>query len=142
MHQPDKTKNVLMQFSFLSFKQIRGVPMGGNCSPLLADQFLLHCECVFMKNLVANEKFCLAKLLSFTTRYIDDLCIVNCKHFETLLALIYPHDLVAERSGNDCKSIDYLDVKVNIREDGLHASVYRKVDAFPFEVILFTSVGQ
>ena len=77
-------------------------------------------------------------MLSHTTRYIDDLCIFNYKHFETLLPQIYPHDLVAERNGSDCKSIDYLDVKIKIHEDGLHTLVYHKVDDFPFEVVLFT----
>ena len=45
---------------------------------------------------------------------------------------------IAERNGSDCKSIDYLDAKINIRDDVVHTSVYHKVEAFPFEVYLFS----
>ena len=70
--------------------------MGGNCSPLLADLFLLNCEFCFMKELVKEKKFRLAKLLSHTSRYIDDICVINYKHFDSLINRIYPTDLAAE----------------------------------------------
>lgn len=129
---------VFVVFGGKVFQQIRGIPMGGNCSPLLADLFLLHCEFVFMKSLVSNKKFGLAKLLSNNTRYIDDLCIFNYKHFESLLPQIYPTDLIAERNGSDNKDVVYLDVHLSVTEECVHASVYHKVEAFPFEVVLFT----
>ena len=129
---------VYVAFGGLVFKQIRGVPMGGNSSPLLADLFLLHCEFVFMKKLVSSKKFGLAKLMSCNTRYIDDLCIFNYKHFDGLLAQIYPDDLIAERNGNNDKCVSYLDVNINVFHDGVHSSVYHKVDDFPFNVVLFT----
>ena len=65
-------------------------------------------------SLVKNKKFGLAKLLSNTSRYIDDLCIVNYKHFHLLIDNIYPKDLIAERNGDDDKNADYLDIKINI----------------------------
>lgn len=91
-----------------------------------------------MKYLLANKKFGLARLLSSTTRYIDDVCIFNYKHFNTLLSKIYPADLIAERNGNNNTSVEYLDVKLDVCYDGLHTSVYHKVEQFSFEVILFT----
>ena len=102
--------------------------MGRNCSPLLADLFLLHCEFVFMKSIVSNKKFGLAKLLSNNTRYIDDLCIFNYKHFESLLPQIYPAALIAERNGSDDKKVNYLDIHSSVYE-GVHSSVYHKVEA-------------
>ena len=87
--------------------------MGGNCSPLLADLFLTHCEFLFMTNLLKNKKFGLAKLLSSTSRYIDDVCLLNYKHFDLIIDRIYPSDLIAERNGDDEKIVDYLDVKIN-----------------------------
>ena len=129
---------VFVTFSGKVFKQVRGLPMGGNCSPLLADLFLAHCEFVFMKSLITDKKFGLARLLSRTSRYIDDLCIVNYRHFETLLPKIYPTDLVAERHGDNDKSVEYLDVKINIVFDKVQTSVYHKVDDFPFPVVLLT----
>ena len=129
---------VFVVFGGLAFKQVRGIPMGGNCSPMLADLFLCHCEFVFMKSLVSNKKFGLARLMSCTTRYIDDICLFNYKHFDTLVTKIYPADLKAERNGTDNTSVEYLDVKLNICSDGLHTSVFHKVEQFCFDVIVFT----
>ena len=129
---------VYISFGGLAFQQVKGIPMGGNCSPLLADLFLLHCEFQFMKSAMSDKKFHLAKLLSRTSRYIDDLCIVNYRHFEDLITKIYPHDLSADRNGSDNKSVDYLDVKLTINDSGVHTSVYHKVDDFSFPVILLT----
>ena len=58
--------------------------MGGNCSPLLADLFLAHCEFLYMGKIIKDKKYGLAKLLSNTSRYIDDLCFINYKHFVSL----------------------------------------------------------
>ena len=128
---------VYVSFGGLVFKQTKGIPMGGNCSPLLADLFLCHCEFVYMTNLIKNKKFGLAKLLSNTSRYIDDLCIVNYRHFHSLIKDIYPEDLIAERSGANDKNVDYLDVKISI-SDVFRTSVFHKVDDFNFPVILLT----
>ena len=128
---------VYVVFEGLVFKQTKGIPMGGNCSPLLADIFLSHCEYVYMSNLVKNKKFGLARLLSHTCRYIDDLCIVNYKHFHNLINVIYPEDLIAERSGSNDKYVDYLDVKVEV-DAVLLTCVFHKVDNFNFPVILLT----
>ena len=73
---------VYVTFAGKVFKQVRGVPMGGNSSPLLADLFLLNCEFSYMKQIVKDKKFGLAKLLSNTSRYIDDVSVVNYKHFD------------------------------------------------------------
>ena len=129
---------VFITFAGNVFRQIRGVPMGGNCSPLLADLFLLNCEFSFMKDLVKDKKFGLAKLLSNTSRYIDDICVVNYKHFDSLLQKIYPADLLADRNGVDSKAVVYLDVSLKIDSDGLRTTVYHKVDDFDFPVVLLT----
>ena len=131
-------KEVYVTFGGLVFKQIRGIPMGGACSPLLADLFLAHCEFIFMTSLIKDKKFGLARLLSNTSRYIDDLMLINYKHFDTLVNKIYPVDLLAERSGDDDKNVDYLDVNLSIVSEGLRTSVFHKVDNFNFPVILLT----
>jgi len=129
---------VYISFSGYVFRQIRGVPMGGNCSPLLADLFLLNCEFAFMKQLVKNKKFGLAKLLSNTSRYIDDICVINYKHFNTLIPKIYPMELLADRNGVNDKAVVYLDVRLQSSSDGLRTSIYHKVEDFDFPVVLLT----
>ena len=55
---------VYVVFGGMTFRQVKGIPMGGNCSPLLADLFLCHCEFVYMKSLLSDKKVGLARLLS------------------------------------------------------------------------------
>ena len=67
------------------------------------------------------------------------MCIVNYKHFHNLIKVIYPEDLIAERSGSNDKTVNYLDVKIDIgRPTVLRTSVFHKVDDFNFPVILLT----
>ena len=91
-----------------------------------------------MTSLLKNKKFNLAKLLSNTSRYIDDLCIVNYKHFDFLLSEIYPLSLEASRSGKDNKNVEYLDIKIQITNTSTVTSVFHKVDNFSFPVTLLT----
>ena len=129
---------VYITFGDTVFKQVKGIPMGGNCSPLLADLFLMHCEFIFMQKIVKDKKYGLAKLLSNTSRYIDDVSIINYRHFDTLLNSIYPNDLLAERNGENNKDIVYLDVHINVQDHGLRTKIYHKVDDFNFNVVLLT----
>lgn len=131
-------QNTFVQFGGVIFKQYKGVPMGGCSSPLIADLFLGFCEFNFMKSLVADNRLKLAKLLSFTSRYVDDICIVNYKYFGDLLCKIYPSDLIAERSGKNNKEVDYLDLKVSVCDDMVCNKIYHKVDDFNFPVVLYT----
>ena len=129
---------VFVSFGGFIFKQIKGIPMGGNCSPLLADLFLAHCEFLYMSSLLKNKKFGLARLLSNTSRYIDDLCFINYRNFVSIIDSIYPSELSAERNGEDNKNVEYLDVKLKVADGNLQTSVFHKVDNFKFKVILLT----
>ena len=133
--------NTYVTFSNKIFKQVQGIPMGGNCSPLLADLFLCFCEYTFMSNLLKEKKFGLAKKLSNISRYIDDIAVVDYKWFERWLSIIYPDSLVANRSGESDTCVEYLDIKVNINEGNIVTDVFHKVDNFNFEVALYTNVN-
>ena len=133
--------NTYVSFSNIIFKQVQGIPMGGNCSPLLADLFLCFCEYTFMSNLLKEKKFGLAKKLSNISRYIDDIAVVDYKWFERMLSKIYPNSLVANRSGESDTCVDYLDVNVNIIGENIVTDVFHKVENFNFEVALYTNVN-
>ena len=74
--------------------------------------------------------------------YIDDLCIFNYQHFDSLLMQIYLDDLIAERNGNNNKCVTYLDVSISAFQNGVHSSVYHKVDDFrsPFLKVIFLPI--
>ena len=81
-----------------------------------------------MKKLMQEKKFGLAKLLSNNFRYVDDLIIMNYLHFQNIIKDIYPPSLDMERSGNNNKDINYLDLNINIKPTGISVNVYNKTD--------------
>ena len=113
--------------------------MGGNSSSQFADLSLCKSEYNYMTSLIREKKFNLAKLLSHNTRYVDDLGTLNYLHFERLISRIYPSDLRMERSGEDNKNVNYLDVNLIIHPDGNTETVlYNKLNDFNFPVVMFT----
>ena len=111
--------------------------MGGSCSSPMADLTLAYREYLYMKKII-KSKFGLAELLSNNSRYIDDINIINFKNFASIVKDIYPSDLKVERSGNNNKIINYLDVTITISQDKVETTVYNKHKSFNFPVISYT----
>ena len=138
-----KAIEFLLQNTFVSFgniilRQTKGIPMGGNSSSQFADLSLAKSEFDYMKSLLASKKMSLAKLLSNNGRYVDDLCVFNYLNFANLISDIYPEDLVMERSGDNNKDINYLDITIKICSDSISTEVYNKVEDFNFPVVMYT----
>ena len=131
-------QNTYIRFGDVILRQTRGIPMGGNSSSQLADLSLAKSEYNYMQSLLKTKKLNLAKLLSNNSRYVDDLITINYLHFEKLIDSIYPSDLKMERSGNNNKLINYLDIKISINESTITTDIYNKVDHFNFPVVMFT----
>ncbi len=112
--------------------------MGGNSSSPIADLTLAKREFNFMLNLLKAKRFSLAKILSKTCRYVDDLINTNYLKFETLIKQIYHHSLEMERSGNDNKNVNYLDLNISIQPSKVYVSVYNKTDDYNFSVVSLT----
>ena len=72
--------NTYIQFNGCIFKQILGIPMGGNASPFIADLYLSWCEYCYMTKIV-KIYYTMAKLLSYNCRYLDDNCTINFRYF-------------------------------------------------------------
>ena len=73
--------NVFVSFGGTLFQQVFGIPMGTNCSPLLADLFLYSYESAFLQKLVKDKKIHEARAFNFTYRYIDDVLSINNSRF-------------------------------------------------------------
>ena len=81
----------------------------------------------------------LAKILSDNKRYVDDLISLNYIHFGDLYKDIYPTGLLMERSGNNNKVVNYLDLRIEFDgKGGFTTQVYNKLDDFNFPVIQYT----
>ncbi len=130
-------ENTYVTFAGFIFKQVSGIPMGGNASPLLADLTLSVLEFKFLNS---NLHFRESKLLNYMTRFIDDLFSVNAPTFMELCKQIYPASLPLERTNNEPETCDYLDFTAKLANGRLELSLYDKTKAFPFGVIKITDV--
>ena len=121
--------NTYIQFNGCIFKQILGIPMGGNTSPFIANLYLLWYEYCYMTTIVKTD-YAMAKLLSYNCRNLNDICTVNFKYFGDIAKLyITAHccSKVVHAVTNRTPSWVFISV--------LLTGIYHKVDDFNFEVI-------
>ena len=128
--------NTYIQFNKSIFKQILGIPMGGNASPFIADLYLSWCEYCYMTKVVKSD-YTLAKLLSYNCRYLDDICTINLQNFGDIAKDIYDNTLLLEGSICSYKQDTFLDLYIRVVDYKFITGIYHKVDDFNFEVILF-----
>ena len=72
--------NVFIKFGSKLYRQIVGIPMGTNCTPLSAD-FLFCYERVFMLSMSDNNQNDIEAFNSIS-RYLDDLFNIDNPYFE------------------------------------------------------------
>ena len=136
----DVIQNTYVSFAGLNFKQIKGVPMGGNASPMLADLSLAMLEYAFL-----SKNHNVAREMRFTKRYIDDLlCIKTVDGTESVVNIadqIYPASLELSVTSKDNEAT-FLDSKIKINQNKrLCVHVYNKTDDFGFEVVRYTALS-
>ena len=140
--------NSYVKFGPYVFKQAKGIPMGGNASPLIADLFLANLEFKYMEKLVNtkrndinyNRNIRLAKKLSNNCRYIDDILVCNMTDINEFLhyaSEIYPNSIPLTAGNPNQLKDTFLDVDMHIEENHFNTKIYHKVDDFNFDVISF-----
>ena len=80
--------NIFIRFGTKLYRQIIGIPMGTNCSPLVADLFLFCYERDFMKSLSPQNQADIIEAFNSTSRYLDDY--IDSIYFEQMVNRIYP----------------------------------------------------
>ena len=86
-------ENIYVQFEGMVYKQIMGIPMGTNCSPLIADLFLFRYERDFMSNVQISQRYDLIDMLNDTSRYLEDIFTIDNPEFYKYIPDIYPTEL-------------------------------------------------
>ena len=125
-----------IKFDKYVFKQIKGIPMGGNASPLIADLYLSWCEFLYVSRL-CKTNIQMAKNLYFTSRYLDDIVTVNFDSFLNISKDIYHNSLVLDSNDHDKSWDTFLDLFIRIIHKHFLIGIYHKVDDFNFEVVNF-----
>ena len=106
----------------LLYKQIDGVSMGSCLAPTLANFFLGHLETILFQKF--NEFY-----PKFYRRYVDDIFCVFKKetdytHFLQVLNSLHPNLNFTVDVGTN--KLPFLDVQVELKENGFNSWVYRK----------------
>ena len=84
--------NIYIRFSTKLYRQIFVIPMGTNCTPLVADLFLFCFERDFMKDLSSDNQADVITAFNTTSRYLDDLLNIDNPYFEGMVNQIYPSE--------------------------------------------------
>ena len=84
---------IFVQCGGLVFHQTIGIPMGTNCTPLIANLFLTAYEIVFLQRLIKNNDRKLDQTFNYSYRYVDDVLSLNNSRFGDYLHRIYPNEL-------------------------------------------------
>ena len=109
------------------FKQVSGIPMGSNVSPLIADLVLSVMEYRYMEK---NDVHIPIK--STICRYLDDILAVNVD-ISQMINNAYVQELeINEETGNDSR-ISYLDMQMSTEDHTI--TPYNKTNVFQFDVI-------
>ena len=92
--------NVFIRFGTKHYKQNFGIPMGTNCTPLVADLFFfLFCfERDFMKSFSRENQADIIEAFNSTSRYLDDLLNIDNIYFDQMVDRIYPTELQFNRT--------------------------------------------
>ena len=73
---------IFIRFGTKLYRQIVGISMGTNCTPLLAGLFLFCYETDFMVSLSYYKKDEIIQAFNSTSRYLDDLLNIDNPYFE------------------------------------------------------------
>ena len=129
--------NTYIKYGQQLFLQTKGIPMGGNASPLIADLYLSWLEYQYLSKLVRNKYFSLLHKLKYNSRYIDDIITPNVENFLEIAKHIYPIEIPLEQTNNDSLHDTFLDLDITVVNKRFCFKVFHKVDLFDFEVISF-----
>ena len=121
--------NTYVRFGDHLFRQEIGIPMGGNCSPLIADLYLSWLEYKYVTDTMKNN-FPLAKQLSYNSRYIDDIITPNISNFLDIASHIYPKELPLERSSSNSLHDCFLDLDILVKNNKFITKIYHKAFRF------------
>ena len=119
-------------------RQIVGIPMGTNCSPLVADLFLFCYERDFMMSLSADKDAEIIDAFNSTpSRYMDDLLNTDNTYFDGMVKQIYPSELQLNKANSSDTEVPFLDLHLTISDGFVSSKMYDKRDDFDFDIVTF-----
>ena len=133
--------SIFVQFGGCLLRQVIGILMRTNCTPLLADLFLYSYENEFLDDMIRSGHRRLARSFNLCYRYIDLIVFNNKKFLDYLKDIyIYPSQLTVEKANKSNHLADYLALTFIIDSGGkLSTRLYDKRDDSDFTLSIFHS---
>ena len=122
--------NIYIGFGNKFYRQIVGIPMGINGTPLVADLFLFCYERDFMTSLSADYQADIIEAFNSTSRYLDDLLNIDNPYFAGMVNQIYPPELQLNKANTSDTEALYLDLHLSISKGFVTSKIYDKRDNF------------
>ena len=149
--------NTYIQKGDVIFRQKKGIPMGTNCAPQMANLMCHDIEHSFLSNQEALGNLHHMRDSVFM-RFIDDLLVMNCPMFEKWVnehtlygdlqldlstpACVYDDDAPPPPGTTVGKCVNYLDMTVSVGSDGtIQSKLFDKRRSFPFPVHTMTDLA-
>ena len=127
---------IFIRFGSKLYRQIVGIPMGTNCTPLVADLFLFCYERDFILSLSDNNQTDIIEAFNSTSRNLDDLLNIDNPYFEHMVGQIYPTELQLNKANSSDTEAPFLDLNLSITNGIVSSKIYDKQDDFNFEIVI------
>ena len=127
-----------IRFGTKLFRQVVAIPMSTNYAPLVADLFLFCYERDFMMSLSDDKQADIIYAFNTTSRYLDDILIINDVYFHNIVSQIYPSEIQLHNKANGSETkASFLDLHVSISNDIVSTKLYDKRDDNGFGIVNF-----
>ena len=128
-------ENIFIRFGSKLYRQIVGITTDTYCAPLVAVLFLFCCEGHFMLSLSDNNNAIVA--FNSTSRYLDDLLLIDNPYFEQMVGQIYPTELLLNKANSSDTEAPYLDLNLSKTNGIVSSKIYGQRDDLNFEIVNF-----
>ena len=129
--------NIYIRFGTKLYRQIFGIPMGTNCTLLVADLFVYCYERDFMDSFNHDNQADVIEAFNSTSRYLDDLFNIDNPYFEGMVNQIYPPELQLNKANTTNTEAPFLDLHISIANGFVSSKIYIKRDDFGFDIVNF-----
>ena len=129
--------NIYIRFGTKSYRQIVGIPMDSNCTPLVADLFLICYARDFLDSLNHDIQVDAIEAFNSTSRYLDDPLNIYNPYFEGMVNRIYPPELQSNKANTTDTEAPFMDLHLSIANGFVCSKIYDKRDDFDFDVVNF-----
>ena len=130
-------ENIFIRFGTKLYRQVVGIPMGINCTPLVADLFLFCYERDFMISLSDDKQADVIDAFNTTSRYFDDILNINNVYFDNMISQINPSELQLNKANTYGTEAAFLDLHLSFSNDIVSTKIYDTREGIDFEIVIF-----